>query len=342
MKKRIASLLAGVLAAALALSMSMTAFAASSLTAKQWKVYVEHGSIHCEGAGTASADTKPPVWQAAWLPDGWALEYGSILNGVWASSDWRYICGEEALSFRCLPPSDRSFSCWMDLEAGAKTPKREVSVQGCQGYYWKVNKASALAWEDKNGVLFVMTHDGSLTQAELEKIAGSMVEVTGKTLPEYKLGWVPEESGQMRRSMTMPGYERQVNSEGNYLRFDYANQALAVPEGTPETVTVQGVQGQLWLGDANAKGIAVTSPITGKTVELPTEDTWSTLIWTDPETGICFRVQGNKLPKETMLRMAESAAPAEAASGSAQSAGGGKASGKSPEASNPAASTSPR
>ena len=59
-------------------------------------------------------------------------------------------------------------------------------------------------------------------------------------------------------------------------------------------------------------------------MELPTEKTWSTLIWTDPETGICFRIQGNKLSKETMLRMAESVEPGKAASSPAPALADGK------------------
>lgn len=59
--------------------------------------------------------------------------------------------------------------------------------------------------------------------------------------------------------------------------------------------------------------------------EIPTEKTWSTLIWTDPETGICFRIRGNKLSKETMLRIAESVEQGSAAPWSAEAAAGGKA-----------------
>lgn len=97
-------------------------------------------------------------------------------------------------------------------------------------------------------------------------------------------------------------------SGGNtaYTRFTYAKQPLNIPAGTPETVAVRGVQARLWLGDPKESGTVVTSSASGKTAEIPTEKTWSTLIWTDPETGICFRIQGNSLSNETVLRMAES------------------------------------
>ena len=138
-------------------------------------------------------------------------------------------------------------------------------------------------------------------------------------MPEYHLGWAPEGSG-MSTVTTMPGYMRDIGNSPDYIRFFYATQPLTAPAGTPETVTVQGVQAQLWLGDPNATGVIVNSAITGRTAEIPTSDTWSTLIWTDLKTGICFCIQGHKLAKETMLRMAESVALSQAESTAAQPA----------------------
>lgn len=96
-------------------------------------------------------------------------------------------------------------------------------------------------------------------------------------MPEYHLGWAPEQS-KMTTSTMMPGYVRDIGKSPDYIRFSYAMQPLTAPEGTPEVVTVQGVQAQLWLGDPNAAGIVVTSAISGRTAEIPTSDTWSTLI----------------------------------------------------------------
>lgn len=162
----------------------------------------------------------------------------------------------------------------------------------------------------------MLLHTGFLTQTELEKVANSIVELTAP-MPEYYLGWAPEQSG-MSTCTAMPGYVRDIGKSPDYIRFFYATQPLTAPEGTPEAVTVQGVQAQLWLGDSNAAGIVVTSAISGRTAEIPTSDTWSTLIWTDPETGICFCIQCHKLAKETMLRMAESVALSKAESTAAQ------------------------
>lgn len=308
MKKRIVSVL---LAAMTVLALCTSALAAPARTKRHWQVYVERGSIHWKGSKAAEANAQAPFWQPTWLPEGWALEYAATRDGVWPETNWVYRRGEETLSFSLCAPSDFSFQCWMDPEAGDKTPKKTAKVQGYQADFWQVNKESALAWEDRQGNLFLMLHSGSLTQAELEKIANSVAELS-EPLPDYRLGWTPVQDQELRRSTTMPGYSEDIGGS-SYIRFIYAKQPLYSPAKTPETVTVRGIQARLWLGDPKETGTVVTSSASGKTVEIPTEKTRSTLIWTDPETGICFCIQGNKLSKETMLRMAESVEPGQAA-----------------------------
>ena len=305
MKKRIVSLMLAVVAV---LALCTSALAAPAKTTRHWQVYLDRSSIHWKGSKAAEAGTQAPVWQPAWLPEGWALEYGVTRGGVWPETSWQYLCGVETLSFSLCAPSDLSFQCWMDPEASDKTPKKTVKIQGYQASFWQVNKESALAWEDKEGNLFLMLHSGSLTQTELEKIANSVVECS-EPLPDYRLGWTPVQDGELTPSAVLPGYVRSIGGTPDYIRFVYALQPLNAPARTPETVTVRGVQARLWLGDPKEMGTVVTSSVSGKTAEIPTEKTWSTLIWTDPETGICFRIQGNKLSKETMLRMAESVEP---------------------------------
>ena len=320
MKKRIVSLMLAVVAV---LALCTSALAAPAKTTRYWQVYLDRGSIHWKGSKAAEAGTQAPVWQPAWLPEGWALEYGVTRGGVWPETSWQYLCGVETLSFSLCAPSDLSFQCWMDPEASDKTTKKTVKIQGYQASFWQVNKESALAWEDKAGNLFLMLHSGSLTQTELEKIANSVVECS-EPLPDYRLGWTPVQDRELTPSAVLPSYVRSIGGTPDYIRFVYAKQPLNAPVGTPETVTVRGIQAQLWLGNPKETGTAVTSAVSGKTVELPTEKTWSTLIWTDPETGICFRIQGNKLSKETMLRMAESVEPGKSASSPAPALADGK------------------
>lgn len=302
MKKRIGSLLLAVMTV---LSLCSYAVAAPARTARHWQVYLDHGSICWKGAKAAETGTQAPLWRPVWLPEGWALEYGATRGGVWPETDWEYLRGEETLSFSLCAPSDLFFCHWMGEEASDKTPKKTVKIQGYPASFWQVDKESALAWEDRQGNLFLILHSGSLTQAELEKIANSAAELSGP-LPDYRLGWAPAQDQELRRGTTTPGYAEIGGGTPDYIRFACADQPLNAPAGTPELVTVQGVQARLWLGDPNETGTIVTSPVSGKTVELPTEKTWSTLIWTDPETGICFRIQGKKLSKEIMLRMAKS------------------------------------
>lgn len=299
MKKRLLSLL---LAAVTVLALCTSALAAS---ARRWRVYVELGSIHIQGLKAADAKAKAPVWQPSWLPEGWTLNTGFLLEGVTPTADWHYDGADgETLDFYCHAPSDFSFCHWMDLEASDKTPKKTLKIQGHSANFWRVNQTAALAWEDGQGNLFLLLHSGSLTQAELEKIAGSASELT-EAMPEYQLGWTPDRAA-LRRSMTMPGYVRDSGSSPGYVEFVCARQPLSAPKGTPEAVTVQGVPARLWRGDQTAEGTVLASAVTGKVVELPNEDTWSTILWTDPETGLHFSLQGHKLPKEVMLRMAQS------------------------------------
>lgn len=308
MKKRIVSML---LAALTVLSLCTSALAAPVKTARHWRVYMDLGSLHLVGSKAAKADAKAPCWQPAWLPEGWALEYAASLDGVWAQTNWAYVHGEEVLELSCYTPSDFSFSHWMDFEASNKTPKKATKIQGYQADYWKVKQESALAWEDKAGNLFMLYHTGSLTQKDLEKVAGSVVELA-EPMPDYRLGWVAGEGGRMTRTAAMPGYTHDVGGGHAFVRFDCAAQPLAAPEREPQAVTVQGVEAKLWLGDPKAKGTVVSGTVSGEVVEIPTEETWSTLLWTDPETGIHFRLKGSKLSKADMLRMAESVVQAEA------------------------------
>lgn len=313
-----------MLAAVTVLALCTSALAAPAKTARHWRVYLDRGSIHWVGAKAAEAGTQAPLWQPAWLPEGWALEFGDTRDGAWPETSWQYLRGAETLSVSICAPSDLAFQCWMDPEASDKTPKKTVRIQGYQGSFWQVNQESALAWEDKEGNLFLMLHSGTLTRAELEKIANSVGEM-GESMPEYHLGWTPAQDAELTPGAVLPGYVRSIGGMPDYIRFAYAKQPLNAPARTPETVTVRGVQARLWLGDPKETGIVVTSSVSGKTGEIPTEKTWSTLIWTDPETGICFRIQGNKLSKETMLRMAESVEPGKTASRPAQTAADGKA-----------------
>lgn len=310
MKKRIGSLL---LAAVTVLALCFSTLAASAGTARRWQVYTERGSVYWKGAKAAEAGAKAPLWQPAWLPEGWALEHGSTRDGVWPETDWEYRRGEETLSVTVCAPSDLFFCHLMDHEAGGKMQKKTVKVQGYQADFLRVNQEAALLWEDNQGTLFVLLHSGALTQAELEKAANSFAKIDNP-LPDFRLGWAPVQDRELRRSTTLPGYAEDYGGTPDFIRFEYAAQPLNAPAGTPEDVTVLGIPARLWLGDPKETGTLVRSSVSGKTAEIPTEKTWSTLIWTDPETGVCFRIKGNKLTKETMLRMAESVEPGKAPS----------------------------
>ncbi|MEY8386509.1 hypothetical protein AALC17_04305 [Oscillospiraceae bacterium 38-13] len=303
MKRRMISIL---LAAALTLALCTPALAAPAKSAGRWKVYVENGSIHYTGLKAAEEGAAAPVWKLSWLPEGWALDGAHSRDGVFPATNLYYVKGEEYLELSCNGPSEFSFQSWLGLEAGKRDLPREITVQGYRAVFCQTDGNSALAWENAGGVLFLLLHKGSLTQADMERIAGGVVEETDEAIPEYRLGWTPEQEIALSRSVTLPGYVRDIGGRPDFIRFAYARQPLHAPEKKPEAVTVRGIPARLWLGDPKAECTVVASAATGKAVELPTEETWSVLHWTDPETGIRFCIQGHKLSKAVMLRMAES------------------------------------
>ena len=97
MKKRIVSLMLAVVAV---LALCTSALAAPAKTARHWQVYLDRGSIHWKGSKAAEAGAKAPVWQPAWLPEGWALEYGVTRDGVWPETSLaNTLCGVENPEF---------------------------------------------------------------------------------------------------------------------------------------------------------------------------------------------------------------------------------------------------
>ena len=89
--------------------------------------------------------------------------------------------------------------------------------------------------------------------------------------------------------------------------WTYSREALFGPKSTkPESVKVNGVQAQYWPGDLDAQ--SNTASVSGTVTAVSTSaDQLGTLLWTDPETKINFRLQA-PLDKDVMVCMGESAA----------------------------------
>lgn len=109
--------------------------------------YTDRGSVYWKGAKAAEACAKAPLWQPAWLPEGWALEHGSTRDGVWPETHWEYRRGEETLSVTVCAPSNLFFCHLMDHEAGGKETMLRMaeSVEPGRAPSWPAPASAAKA-----------------------------------------------------------------------------------------------------------------------------------------------------------------------------------------------------
>lgn len=329
MKKQLTSLLTGALTLALALTMTATALAAPAGTAQ---AAAQTGAAQTQAAQTGSQWQRtwegnrirytspvpaegvhfgaPPAWRLTEAPEGWKLDGVSIGNG--GNSIWVYRKGADSLEFSCWYPHSGQARMMLRTEADAASVYHGASVNGASADFYQDEDEGILVWENGEGMLFRLK--APLSQTELETIAATAAQTQAEALPVYQLGWVPEGSTSTSRS-TLREAVREFWTGPDKVEFGWMYAAatagaLAEPEGTPETVTVKGVQAKYWAGDPAAEGCLTISVGSGgapmqKVLEIPAEAQLSTLLWTDAATGVTFRIQG-KLDKAALLRMAES------------------------------------
>jgi hypothetical protein len=244
------------------------------------------------------------------------------------STAWRFSNGEITLDFRCTQEGEVNVNLKYhdasDAYIGAKVWGRtadyyEDDILG--GYSW-------LYWQGSDGTLFELS--GKLLDLDtLERIANS-VQWDSDAAVTYHMNWKPDglictekdEIGDTKK-ITFADPDQQYAVYWNYSS-DYE---LISIDGTPETVTVNGVEAKYWApvdpngphfeitghsGDIDTKeilslsgGIPVMNSETFNDVNPPTQDQMGFLIWTDPATGIYHRLAGC-LDKDTLIRMAES------------------------------------
>lgn len=317
MKKRIVSML---LAALTVLSLCTSALAASNgqaVPGRRWQRDKQSATVSYYGPEDAGQPKyeQPPACRPSWLPEGWGLE-----NVMTAGEDNIFIIrlyrkGSANLQFICFRPSKIGYlgAALYDQNASLQDRKetpavelQQVKVQGRGADFYQAGSSAYLFWEDQNGSLYYLK--GGLDRASMIQAAEGVKEDEDPVLPEYRLGWEPKDAKAVRRDvlpgMVMVEADKEVPGRDDVpcYTFAYSSEPLSVPEGKPETVKVKDVEARFW------KGV----PRNGSVSHYPSESEMSTLLWTDPETGIHFRLKGSKLSKADMLRMAESVAQAEA------------------------------
>lgn len=331
MKKRIISLMAGVLTLTLTLSLSTAALAVSpqnggtsaSVTEKQvqgehipdrqWRRQKQENAVGYYGpeeAGHPQYD-HPSSFRPTWLPEGWSLEsIDDLAVGVDQICRWNFRKETSQLEMTCYRRSAGYIGlALVDMNApftsriaAPAVELQQVQVQGRSADFYQAGSTAYLFWENDGGDLFVL--EGDLDRAAMVRVADSVKEVKDQILPAYQLGWEPEGPKTIQRC-SLPGavMTRAVPEETHligisYYTWLYASEPLSVPAGTPETVKVKDMEALYWRGTLEA------DPFSNESL-LAAEDQMSVLLWTDPDTNLTFRIQG-VLGKDVMLRMAES------------------------------------
>lgn len=349
MKKRIISLMAGVLTLTLAFSLSTAALAVSpqngkpsaSVTEKQvqgeriadrqWRRQKQTNTVSYYGpeeAGHPQYD-HPSSFRPTWLPEGWSLESIYESSGlVDQICRWNFrketcqlemTCYRRSAGYIGLALVDKNAPFTSRVAAPA-VELQQVQVQGRSADFYQAGSTAYLFWENEGGDLFIL--EGDLDRTAMVLVADSVKEVKDQILPAYQLGWEPEGAKAIQRCslpgavMTCAVPEETLLIGISYYTWLYASEPLSAPAGTPETVKVRDMEALYWKGTLEADTFSNESLIA-------TEEQMSVLIWTDPNTNLTFRIRG-VLSKDVMLRMAESVALSQAEPTAAQPAAASK------------------
>lgn len=269
--------------------------------------------------GPAPAETgkedRTPTWRPTWLPEGWVLDdvYQTGMDdetGVFLTAKWTYVKDREFLYFYCYLRPSGNVGAVYGAAVNASSTLHKTEVQGYdadfyQGKPFHGDLINDLVWKGERGTLFHLS--GHLDRATLERIGESVAEADG-TLPDYRLGWLPEEARQVGPRLVLPEV---VQENWGSFTWTYASQILSAPrnasEGVSEAVTVHGIPAE-FLTEIPTQTLTTTvGSGEDSTAVVLSGAPSSALLWTDPETGITFRIAG-RLEKEEFLKIAENIA----------------------------------
>lgn len=261
---------------------------------------------------TAPEDAALQDWQITWLPEGYTLWDFYTTPSF---SKWTFLSVEsgDSLDFGCSAPGGEA-----RIEIGTiqnpESVRERVTVQGCTADYYSDSTEQLLVWETPGGFLLRLLAKGGVDRETLIKAAGSAACYTGDT-PAFEMGWVPPDFHEIDGLYGNGAYHQEWTRRGVTLSWQYVVQPpcpFTVPEGEPEAVTVNGLPGRFWASretpevpDGPDGSTAQLGGITITASTSPAEETTSTLMWEDPETGTAFCLKG-ELGRDGLLRMAES------------------------------------
>lgn len=247
-----------------------------------------------------------PAWRPTWDADEWGLVSlnQEQRDSSWAS--WQYQYGKGSITFHCSYPTDASFGRIMQTEAAAEN-YQQIPIQGYMADFYTDGDNYLLAWENEDGVLFML--DGNQVSADvMRQVAESVKPYTGTEI-SYALDWLPSGYSYFDQVSMNNAVQSIWTSDDRSLVLLYSTDPVAVPDGNSETVSLNGTEANFWEAtvdsddEDNSQSGENTSSSSATIPGLQSKE-YSTLAWTDPETGISFRLQ-SKESLNTMVKMAK-------------------------------------
>lgn len=280
-----------------------------------WTKSVEDGSVTYTSEKSGKTHDAPLTWYPGWLPEGMGME--SVSGGSRVSQ--RYTGGGNLLWFQCAYPDGGSFG-WGGASEEAVQTCRQLTVQGYPAEFYTDGERSLLTWQNEEGVLFWFTGRG-LDEGTLAKVAES-VTIQTQEVPTFEMNWLPEGYTAFDSAVTADTAYEVWMKDGMGLTWLYSAGSVAVPDGTPRTVAMDGGTARFWAarepyqkesGSMTVNGQPVegsSATVSGVTISSGTipgvnSDDVNILLWT--REGITFRLQ-SVLDRDTMIRIAENVA----------------------------------
>ena len=262
---------------------------------------------------SAPEDAAPQDWQITWLPEEYTLW---DFYAATSFSKWTFLSVEsgDSLDFGVSAPGGNS-RIQIGTVPDPEAVRERVFVRGRAADYYADGSEQLLVWETPEGFLLRLLAKGAMDRETLVKVAESAA-CYGGDAPSYEMGWVPPDFHDIDGLRGNGVCHREWVRRGVILSWKYVVRPacpFTVPEGTPEEVTVNGLPGRFWASLETVPEVPggpddSMSEIDGVTITAGVstgDDTNSTLMWEDPETGAVFYLRG-ELEKSDLLRMAES------------------------------------
>lgn len=291
--------------------------APTAKSAGLWKAAVEEGGLlsyicDAEKAEKVEHDTLP-LYRPTDLPEGWKLEEIRGIGGG-SSTNWRFETGGGRASFQCSYPGRARFSDggFADLETVMKN-KQQITVQGYGADFYtektEYGTRSLLAWENSDGILFHLTGT-DISREDLLRAAEGIQPYSGQEA-SWKMTWLPEGSKPFEESHIGDTRQEVHLVQGTNVTLLVSSLPLAAAgEGPGEVVKVNGREARFWaarepfepreMKTQEGNGVTITSGV----VSGYGAADMNTLLWSDPDTGMNFRLFSG-LGKDILLRIAE-------------------------------------